>query len=76
MFVISLGEVLSVVVLLAILMMWAFYQIKISFKQFFCKHDEGVNETQACDAICRKCSKNLGFIGLEANVKRRQKSNT
>lgn len=23
----------------------------------------GVNETQACDAICRKCGKNLGFIG-------------
>jgi hypothetical protein len=28
-----------------------------------CKHDGGVHETMACDAICRKCGKNLGFIG-------------
>lgn len=28
-----------------------------------CPHDGGVNETSACDAICRKCGKNLGFIG-------------
>lgn len=28
-----------------------------------CKHDGKVNETAACDAICRKCGKNLGFIG-------------
>lgn len=28
-----------------------------------CGHDEGVRETMACDAICLKCGKNLGFIG-------------
>lgn len=28
-----------------------------------CKHDEGVNETSACDAVCKECGKNLGFIG-------------
>lgn len=33
------------------------------FTQWRCKHDEGVRETRACDAICRKCGKNLGFIG-------------
>jgi len=32
-------------------------------RQSRCRHDTGVNETQACDAICRKCGKNLGFIG-------------
>jgi hypothetical protein len=28
-----------------------------------CKHDGAVRETSACDAICAKCGKNLGFIG-------------
>lgn len=32
-------------------------------KQWHCKHDGEVNETSACDAVCRKCGKNLGFIG-------------
>jgi len=34
-----------------------------TFNQLKCKHDGGVSETQACDAICKKCRKNLGFIG-------------
>lgn len=32
-------------------------------KQTICKHDGGVGETMACHAICRKCGKDLGFIG-------------
>jgi hypothetical protein len=28
-----------------------------------CKHEMGVRETQACDAICKQCGENLGFIG-------------
>lgn len=28
-----------------------------------CAHDGGVWETQACDAICKQCGANLGFIG-------------
>ena len=32
------------------------------FKQAICKH-ENVYENMACHAICRKCSKDLGFIG-------------
>lgn len=28
-----------------------------------CKHDGGVTETRACQAICRDCGKDLGFIG-------------
>jgi len=31
-------------------------------KQLRCKHEE-YRETPACDAICKKCGKNLGFIG-------------
>jgi hypothetical protein len=31
-------------------------------QSLFCKHEEYF-ETMACDAICDKCHKNLGFIG-------------
>lgn len=34
-----------------------------AIRQARCKHDGRVNETQACDAICSQCLKNLGFIG-------------
>jgi hypothetical protein len=30
-------------------------------QRFFCKHAEYF-ETMACDAICNKCHKNLGFV--------------
>jgi hypothetical protein len=32
-------------------------------RQSKCPHNGAVSETQACDAICRQCGKNLGFIG-------------
>ncbi len=36
-------------------------------RQSSCKHDKGVMETRACDAICLRCGKNLGFIGALKN---------
>ena len=32
--------------------------------KMFCKHDQGVWEDWACNAVCRKCGRKLGFIGL------------
>ena len=32
-------------------------------KQKLCSHEE-FYESGSCDAICKKCHKNLGFIGL------------
>ena len=32
-------------------------------RQAHCSHDGGIGENSACDAICWKCGKNLGFIG-------------
>jgi hypothetical protein len=37
--------------------------IRPLIQQSRCPHDEGIHETQACDAICNKCGANLGFIG-------------
>ncbi|MFS2103626.1 hypothetical protein [Ralstonia sp. Ralssp135] len=38
-------------------------QIPSWIRQARCKHDGNVYETQACDAYCQQCGKNLGFIG-------------
>ena len=50
----ALVGLFAVVVMFVYLQRWA--------AQKLCKHDGGVSETSACDAICRKCGKNLGFI--------------
>jgi hypothetical protein len=38
------------------------YYLMNWWKNLRCKHDK-VWENQACNAICRKCGKDLGFIG-------------
>lgn len=42
-------------------------------RQALCKHEGPVRETMACDAICQRCGKNLGFIGAWRDCKRRSK---
>lgn len=32
-------------------------------RQALCKHNGPVHENMACHAICRRCDKDLGFIG-------------
>ncbi len=51
------------VILLLLLLAFTMFLIYLPgiLKQRRCPH-ERVNETQACDAICRECGKNLGFI--------------
>lgn len=62
-FVWTLRDVLALVSL-GLIMLWAFYWVvRDTITEARCPHDGGVNETSACDAICRKCGKNLGFIG-------------
>lgn len=42
---------------------WSVFYVRDWWRQRNCKHDGPIGETQACDAICGKCGKNLGFIG-------------
>lgn len=64
-------EILGLVMFLGIVIVYTFLAISSSYRQFTCNHDGGVNETRACDAICKLCGKNLGFIGTEENKVRR-----
>ena len=70
-FTISLGEIIAVVFTLIISGMLFYIAARDALRQMRCKHDGGVAETNACEAICRKCGKNLGFIG---NWRKRNKS--
>jgi hypothetical protein len=58
-----IGFLFGIVLLVPALFVFIRYNIKLHSEQSSCKHDGGVNETNACDAICKQCSKNLGFIG-------------
>ena len=63
MFILTISDVIGAVVVATIVLIWLLVVITEWLRQARCKHDCGVNETQACDAICRKCGKNMGFIG-------------
>ena len=62
-FVVTLGDVVGLfasgLVVICALMIGA----RRWWRVRFCKHDLGVMETQSCNAICKQCGKNLGFIG-------------
>lgn len=62
-FVVTLGDMISLAItglaLIGVLALW----LPGVIKQSRCKHDGSVGETRACEAICAKCGKNLGFIG-------------
>jgi hypothetical protein len=62
-FVLTLSDALYVVVGGLLIGVWALVSLAEWWRKARCKHDGGVNETKACDAVCRKCGKNLGFIG-------------
>lgn len=61
-FVWTVSDVLYVTVGGLLLLAWILVLLVTWWNQLRCKHDGGVNETRACDAICRQCGKNLGFI--------------
>jgi Zn finger protein HypA/HybF involved in hydrogenase expression len=63
MFVYTIGDVVSAIIILIMVIWAAVILIKQLVAEVKCKHDGGVNETSTCDAICKKCGKNLGFIG-------------
>jgi hypothetical protein len=71
-FVWTVGDVLQLAVLVLGVM---FFGLKHTVAQALCKHDGSIGETQACDAICHKCGKNLGFIGGWNRSRSRSRAN-
>jgi len=71
MFIFTIADIVVGVVVFAFVCVWIYHAAKQGLTQSKCKHDAGVTETQACDAVCKKCCKNLGFIGTQDNKIRR-----
>ena len=62
MFIYSIETILTVLLIAVIILFYLFAGLRNWFKYRNCEH-KSVNETSACDAICKHCGKNLGFIG-------------
>lgn len=62
-FVWTLRDVLFLVIAGLWGIVWCLIYVPGWWKRLRCKHDGDIGETSTCDAICRKCGKNLGFIG-------------
>ena len=69
MFIYTIGDILVLVMIALSIATVTIIGVIQWYKESRCKHDGGYNETQACDAICRRCGKNLGFIGKLRNNK-------
>jgi len=66
-------EALSLFLFIFILIAYVIMNLTTHIQQSRCQHDGGVNETRSCNAICKLCGKDLGFIGTEENkIRRRQ----
>ena len=59
----SISELVGLIAFGLLVLVYTIHSVVVAFKQRMCYHDKGVNETRACEAICRNCGKNLGFIG-------------
>ena len=63
MFIWTISDVIGVAVAIVVMTVIGFIAVARWLTEAFCKHDGGVTETRQCHAICRKCGKDLGFIG-------------
>ena len=60
---VPLGDLLSLALLAVVLALLTAGAAATAWRRARCPHDRGVNETQSCSAVCRRCGKDLGFIG-------------
>ena len=72
MFIFNIGDIIGLAMIVLLALFAIYMYLPIWWKQKNCKHDGGVTETMSCEAICKKCGLNLGFIGSEANKERRK----
>lgn len=62
-FAISASDIALVALILVAMIAVAGTALRVYHVRRNCAHKSGTYETRACEAICCKCGKNLGFIG-------------
>jgi hypothetical protein len=60
---ITISDIASIAAGILVTVLLAAFWLDSAWRQWRCKHTGSIGETQACDAICHDCGKNLGFIG-------------
>jgi len=59
----ALGDLCALGIAIGFGLFMLYHQVRVTLRQRRCDHTRHrFNETQACDAICCGCGKNLGFI--------------
>lgn len=53
----------TVATVVCVVVAYALFSLPSAIKQMRCKHEHIFEDGLNCDAICRDCGKNLGFIG-------------
>lgn len=62
-FVLTAGDLANIALVSVVVLVAMILYMREAIRQALCKHERfGINETSRCDAICRGCGKNLGFI--------------
>ena len=69
MFIYTLSDIFGLFIFGLMVFIYLCMRLPELVKQYFCKHEK-YSETSSCDAICKSCGKNLGFIG---NVRKKDK---
>lgn len=72
MFIWTVSDLIGLVVLGLLALIIIAMAFMDAIKQWRCKHFGFVQENHSCDAICRKCNKNLGFIGTWREIERQR----
>lgn len=62
MFVWTIGDLVGIVLFLMSAVLFGIIFIAQWLKEMTCKHEK-IYENRACNAICKDCGKDLGFIG-------------
>ncbi len=62
MFIWTINDAIGVALFFLFVIASAIFFCVQALRQRWCKHSQFF-ETRACDAICSRCGKNLGFIG-------------
>ena len=75
MFVFTISTVVEIAVFVILAIWYVTIKAKDYLKQKRCKHEE-YYENRSCDATCKSCGKNLGFIGTLRDVRKHDKEST
>ena len=71
-FMVTPDHIIAAIVIIGVVLFVTWSALSRLWRESRCKHDGKIRETQACQAICNDCGKDLGFIGAVPDFQRRR----